>query len=352
MRVFITGITGRVGANVANHLANLGHEVVGLVWHDDRQPEKLERINAEIVFGDLTSSEDVRAAADGAEVVLHLGAAFQAGGPFTPEQYVDINVKGTFNVLEAALGLGDRLAHVIVTSTDATMDKYPPAGITQPLREDSLPLTSTSWYGYTKVLTEHLVDRYVRAESLPATVFRFAATWGPGEMLDFAGFHLRTFIGQLSGFVDSGGDSDGRVASVLDAMREVYEGDPHLVVACDAQGRPWKKHLVEVRDIMHAYEAAMCVPETFGKTYQIASAEPVRWDRFVPVMADRLGVPCSTFRLPIPPIAPTHYEYDISAARRDFGYAPTLRLEQMLEDAIRYRATGEGDIVPTRVGSG
>src|SRR5207302_1438035 len=116
---------------------------------------------------------------------LHLGAAFQAGGPFTPGQYFDTNVKGTFNILEAALALGDGLRHLIVTSTDATMEKYPPDGIAEPLSEDSLPLSTTGWYGYSKVLTEHLVDRYVRAERLPATIIRFANVWGAGEVLEF-----------------------------------------------------------------------------------------------------------------------------------------------------------------------
>lgn len=351
MRILITGITGRVGANVANSLAGAGHDVVGLVWAGDRQAAKLGLIDAEFVEGDLSSSADVARAADGAEAILHLGAAFQAGGPFTPEQYLDINVKGTFNVLEAALGLGDRLRHVIVTSTDATMEKYPPGGIDEPIREDSLPLTATSWYGYTKVLTEHLVDRYVRAESLPATVFRFANVWGAGEILDFPQFHMRHFISLL----EARRDDDPAVAETLRQLQREYAGEPHLIIARDAKGRAWKKHLVEVRDIVHAYEAAVGNPRTFGKTYQIASREAVRWDRLVPHMADRLGAPHADVRLPITHVVPTYYEYDLTAARRDFGYAPTLTPEQMFDDALEYRARGDaggratGEIVPTRL---
>ena len=107
LNILVTGITGRVGANVARHFLQQGHKVRGLVWPGDRQSDKLKQIGAEIVEGDLSSNPDVKAAANGQEVILHLGAAFQAGGPFTPEQYFDTNVKGTFNVLEAALGLGD-----------------------------------------------------------------------------------------------------------------------------------------------------------------------------------------------------------------------------------------------------
>ena len=72
--MLVTGITGRVGANVAQDLLDQGHEVRGFVWPGDRQSEKLEAIGAEIVEGDLASFEDVARAAEGMEVILNLGA--------------------------------------------------------------------------------------------------------------------------------------------------------------------------------------------------------------------------------------------------------------------------------------
>ena len=339
MRLLITGITGRVGANVAKRFVDLGHDVTGFVWPNDRQSEKVASIGADVIEGDLASNADVRRAADGAEAIFHLGAAFQAGGPFTPEQYIDINVKGTFNVLEAASN-SDRLQHVIVTSTDATMDKYPTDGIEEPIREDSLPLSATAWYGYTKVLTEHLVDRYVRAEALPATVFRFANAWGAGEALDFGQFNLQTFMDQLEGPKDP----DGRAAHAI--MSAAYSGDPHLIVAADRNGRSWKKHFVEVRDIIHAYENALCKPATFGNTYQIASREPFDWEVMIPYIAEKLDAPYTRVNLPI---TPSYYEYDLSAAKRDFGYDPPLSLRDMIDEAVAHRQSGAGSIIPTSV---
>ncbi len=339
MRILVTGISGRVGSNVAQRFVELGHEVVGFVWPGDRQADKVAQIGAEIIEGDLAINSEVAAAAECADVIFHLGAAFQAGGPFKPEQYFDINVKGTFNVLEAALNLGDRLKHVIVTSTDATMNKYPPYGIEEPIAESSLPLVTTQWYGYSKVLTEHLVNRYVLAESLPATIFRFANAWGAGEALEHPQFHLKTFIDQLSG---SNVPEQGRA---LKWMVEAYQGEPHLIVAQDVNGRPWKKHFVEVRDIVHAYERAIGNPATFGKVYQIASREPYRWDAVIPYMAERLNAPYSSVRLPI---TPTYYEYDLSTSQGDFGYDPPLTIRDMIDEAISHRS-GKGSIIPTTV---
>lgn len=340
MNILITGITGRVGANVARHFLSKGHNVRGFVWPGDRQSEKLAQVGAEIVEGDLALSADVSAAADGQEVILHLGAAFQAGGPFTPEQYFDTNVKGTFNVLEAALGLGDSLKHVMLTSTDATMQKYPPEGIANPIREDSLPLASTDWYGYTKVLDEHLVDRYVRHENLRATVIRFSNVWGAGEVLDFRQFHLKNFIAQF----ESRTDEEGKQA--YEQMKSAYEGDPHLIIACDRNGRPWKKQMIEVREIVHAYDKAVGNPNTFGKVYQLASKEPFTWDSIVPYMAEKIGAPTTRVNLPM---NPTFYEYDLSAAKNDFGYNPQLSVEEMVDEALKFRAGESQEIIPTQI---
>ena len=340
MKVLITGITGRVGANVARHFLQKGHSVRGFVWPGDRQSEKLQQVGAEIVEGDLASNADVKSAADGQEVILHLGAAFQAGGPFTPEQYFDTNIKGYFNVLEAALGLGDNLRHVILTSTDATMFKYPPGGIAEPIREDSLPLVTTEWYGYSKVVGEHLVDRYVRHENLRATVIRFANVWGAGEVLTFRQFHLKTFIDQLA----SGTDAEGKAA--YEAMCSEFKDEPHLVIACDRNGRPWKKHSIEVRDIVHAYDRAVGNANTYGKVYQIASKEPFTWDGIVPYIAEKTGAPMTRVNLPV---NPTFYEYDLSAARNDFGYSPELSVEQMVDEAVKFQQQGSGAVIPTRV---
>jgi UDP-glucose 4-epimerase len=340
MKVLITGITGRVGANVAQKYLHDGHQVRGFVWPGDRQAEKMQSIGAEIVEGDLANSAEVNAAAADQEVILHLGAAFQAGGPFTPEQYMDTNVKGTFNILEAALALGDRLKHVLVTSTDAIMSKYPPEGIETPIAENSLPLDTTSWYGYSKILCENLVERYCRHDGLRATVIRFANVWGAGEILKFPSFHLATFLKQFEGSQDKDGQQ------TYQRLQAEDDGGPRLIVARDRNGRPWKKHNIEVRDVVHAYERAVGNSNTFGKVYQIGAAQPFTWDELIPYMSQKTGIPYSTVDLAT---TPNYYEYDLSAARRDFGYDPQLSVFDMVDEAVRYNKEGGGGIIPTQV---
>lgn len=343
MKVLITGITGRVGANVAQNFLDRGHDVRGFVWPGDRQAEKMKAIGAEIVEGDLATSADVNAAAEDQEVILHLGAAFQAGGPFTPEQYFDTNVKGTFNVLEASLNLGEQLKHVLITSTDATMFKYPEGGIAEPIAEDSLALSSTDWYGYTKVLCENLLNRYRSQEDLRGTIIRFANVWGAGEILTFRQFHLSNFLTQFEGRTDDAGKA---TYEKLQEENAKSDGGPRLIVARDMNGRPWKKHQVEVRDIVHAYEQAVGNPKTFGNVYQLGSKEPFTWDVLIPYISEQTGIPYSTVDLAM---NPTFYEYDLSAARNGFGYNPSLTLNEMVDEAIRFNKEGGGGIIPTVV---
>src|SRR5687767_799238 len=126
MRILVTGVTGRIGANLAAALRRDEHEVRGLVWGRDPRIEKLAPLGLELIEGSLTSPEDTRRAAGGCEAIYHLGAAFQGGGPFTTDEYFEINVRGTFNMLEAARAQGDRLRHFVFSSTDAVYDKYVP----------------------------------------------------------------------------------------------------------------------------------------------------------------------------------------------------------------------------------
>ena len=141
-----------------------------------------------------------------------------------------------------------------------------------------------------------------------------------------------------------------------DAGRATYErlqaedardnGGQRLIVARDASGRPWKKHNIEVRDIVHAYEKIIGNPNTFGSVYQIGAKEPFTWDVLIPYMSEKTGIPYSVVDLAM---APNYYEYDLSAARNDFGYDPQLSVFDMVDEAVRYNEEGGGGIIPTRV---
>jgi len=330
MKVLVTGITGRIGANLAAALVAQDHTVRGLVWARDARVEKLEGLGVELQYGSLTDPDDVRRAVDSVEAVYHLGGAFQGGGPFTTDEYFEINVRGTYLMLEACRALGTQLKHLLFASTDALYDKYVPGGMTEPIDPDRTPRRPRGWYALSKSLGEELCHGYMRTSRMPVTVLRFALVVGAGEIADFHQFYL------------------SRLKETHKDLAPLWEqsgGDERLVVVRDERGRPWRKHIADVRDIVGACVAALGNEATYGETFQLAGPAPFTWDEAVPYLAERLGIPYveGTARG-----TPTYYEYDLSKLRRVLGYEPRYGINRMIDDAVAFKRGAAIGVLPTR----
>ena len=324
MSVLITGVTGRIGANLAGTLVKLGHSVRGLVWPRDPRIDKLDGLNVELVSGSLTNPEDVQRAIRGVGAVYHLGAAFQGGGPFSETDYFEINVRGTFNMLEAARAQ-DRPPRFIFAGTDAIYEKYVPGGLADPIREDLTPRRCRGWYALSKSLGEELCTGYWLTYELPVVVLRFCMVFGAGEILDFPQFHL----GGLKGRPE---------------FKGMHYGTERLVVLKDREGRPYKKHVADVRDIVQGCQLAMCAEDVSGEIIQLAGPGPFTWDEAVPYLSERLGVPYIEAALQGDP---TFYEFDLSKARRLLGFKPRYNIRRMIDDALAYRRGDDIGVLPT-----
>lgn len=341
MRTLVTGISGRIGANLATALLDAGHEVRGLVWPQDPRPEKLRLLDVELMHGDLVNPDDVRRAVDGIEVICHLGAAFQGGGPFTERQYLEINVQGTFNVLEAARQNAASLQHLFFASTDAAYIKYVPGGMSHPIREDEMPMLPKGWYPLSKLLGEDLCLGYHRTYDLPVTVFRFSMTVAGDELLDYRQFHLDHWLKVYEGM---SGEAAGQVYKELSAYRN---GRERLLLARDEQGRAYKKHIADVRDITLAFVDAIGVNEVIGEVFQLGGPGPFTWEEAIPYLAEKLGMEYVDLRLA--DHIPTFYEFDLAKAERVFGYRPQFDIYKMIDSAIACREGRAEDVIPTYV---
>ena len=324
MHVLITGITGRIGANLAASLIGEGHQVRGLVWPRDPRIEKLQHMDLDLQTGTITRTEDVRKAVEGVDAVYHLGAAFQGGGPFTEEEYFEINVRGTFNVLEAAKG-ADGPGSFVFASTDAVLDKYLPGGRAEPIREKVEPKAPADWYSLSKSMGEELCAGYVRMNVVPATILRFPYTVGPGEILDFPNFYL----------------SKSWEAYGLEAL---WQGEERLVLLKDGNGRPFKKHVADVRDVVDGLMAALGKPEAAGEAIQLAGPGPFTWDEAVPHLSEQIGLPYIEAAATKGP--PSFYEHDLTRARTLLGWEPRYNIITMIDDALAFRRGEDIGVLP------
>jgi UDP-glucose 4-epimerase len=343
MKVLITGISGRIGANLAKALIDEGHEVRGLVWEKDLRLEKLEGLPVELVEGSLVNLSDVNKAAAGVEAICHLGAAFQGGGPFSNEDYFEINARGTFNMLEAARENMANLKHFFFASTDATYEKYPPGGLSEPIREDEMRQKPGGWYALSKVLGEEMCRGYYRSYQLPISIFRFAFVAAGDEILNFSQFRLDHWQNAYAN------RTTGGAAETHQQLVGFGNAGERLLIARDENGRSYKKHLADVRDIVLGFLSALGKPGAIGETFQLAGPKPFTWEETVPYLAQKLGVDYVDVQLA--ENTPTYYEFDLSKGARLIGYQPQFDIFKMIDSAIAFRQGAVSDIIPTQITS-
>jgi UDP-glucose 4-epimerase len=324
MRVLVTGITGRIGANLAAALVAQGHQVRGLVWARDARVEKLQGLGLELIEGTLTVDEDVRRAVDGVDAICHLGGAFQGGGPFTPAEYFEINVRGTFLMLEAARQQ-EGLHRFVFASTDAQYEKYVPGGMTAPVTEET-PRRPRGWYALSKSVGEELCQGYWRTFQLPVVTLRFSLVVGAGEIVDFRQFYL------------------GKQLATLPELAPLWTGEERLLVMRDPQGRAYKKHIADVRDIVHGCLCALEAPGASGEVFQLGGPAPFTWEEVVPYLAERLGMAYVEARVMG---TPTYYEYDLTKAREVLGFLPQYDIFRMIDDALAFKEGQAIGVLPT-----
>ena len=182
--VFITGACGFIGSRLVETLVARGAHVTALAFYDARGSRGwLDELSTDIskdlkiVAGDVRDAEQMRRLVPKEGVVFHLAALI--GIPYSydaPRSYVDTNITGTLNLLEAARAANARRILVISTS-----EVYGTA-LRVPIDEDH-PLQAQSPYSATKIAAEKLTESYVRSFDLPAVVVRPFNTFGPRQSL-------------------------------------------------------------------------------------------------------------------------------------------------------------------------
>ena len=181
-KVLITGADGFIGSHLTEALVRQGHEVRAFTlynsfsswgWLDHCAPDV--RGNFEVFQGDIRDPNGVRTAMQGCDAVLHLAALIAIPYSYhSPDTYVDTNVKGTLNVLQAARDLGvSRLVHTSTSEVYGTAQSVP---ITE-----SHPLQGQSPYSATKIAADQLAYSFYASFGLPVVIARPFNTYGPRQ---------------------------------------------------------------------------------------------------------------------------------------------------------------------------
>ena len=193
--VLVTGADGFIGSHLVEALIDEGCKVRAFVyynsfnswgWLDSLSKEVLDKI--EIFSGDIRDPNGVRTAVKGVDIIFHLAALIAI--PFSyhsPDSYIDTNIKGTLNVLQAAKDFS--IGKVLVTSTSEVYG----TAITVPI-DESHPRQGQSPYSATKIAADAIAESFYRSFGLPVTIVRPFNTFGPRQS---ARAVIPTIIGQL-----------------------------------------------------------------------------------------------------------------------------------------------------------
>lgn len=181
-KVLVTGADGFIGSHLVEKLLDEGCQVKAFCyynsfnswgWLDSFPREKLDQI--EVFTGDIRDPNGVRTAMQGIDVVFHLAALIAI--PFSyhsPDSYIDTNVKGTLNIVQAAKDLGTE--RVLVTSTS---EVYGTAQFV-PITEQH-PRQPQSPYSGSKIGADCIAESFYRSFGTPITIVRPFNTYGPRQ---------------------------------------------------------------------------------------------------------------------------------------------------------------------------
>ncbi|NQV96277.1 MAG: SDR family NAD(P)-dependent oxidoreductase [Acidimicrobiaceae bacterium] len=182
VKVLVTGADGFIGSHLVEELVLKGMSVRAFVlynsfgslgWLDEINPEIRQSI--EIFAGDIRDPNGVRRAMQGCETVLHLAALIAIPYSYhSPDTYIDTNIKGTLNILQAARDL--EVKRIIHTSTSEVYGtaQYVPI-------DEKHPLNAQSPYSASKIGADQLAYSFYSSFATPVVTVRPFNTYGPRQ---------------------------------------------------------------------------------------------------------------------------------------------------------------------------
>ncbi len=319
--VFLTGGAGRIGIRVLKLLLKRGYTVKALVHR--HEPEGISGV--EIVRGDIQNQKQMKEAVKGSQIICHLAASFDMFPPriFEKENNTQFDniIRGTYNLLEAANGLQD-LDIFLFTSTDAVY-------ATGPKRWDS-PITEDTelfpcpdrFYALAKGVGESLCINYGKTFGLPWIVIRINWALTSDELLKIFEYEF---------WED---DIEPEAKKLLG--RKLANGKG-VFAPLDKNGESVVDQIADPDDTAEGIALAIDKCRTAkNNIFNIAAPVPFRYLDVIDKVASGLGVPWESGK--VSGFEP--YEISNEKAKRMLGYTPRYTIEQMIDKALRKRASG------------
>lgn len=312
----VTGGAGFIGSHLTRELLARGARVVVLDDFNDFYDPRLKEANLEPFQdqpGFTLHRADIRDAAAVRTIVAQHAGELATGGILhlaaragvrpslaQPRLYMETNVTGTLNLLEAAREHGVR--KFVFASSSSIYGERPSSG---PFREDQDVSRPISPYGWTKAAGEALLHTFSKLYGVQVVVLRFFTVYGPAQRPDLA-IHKFT--------------------------RLIERGEPVPVFGDGSSQRDY----TYVDDTLLGLLGALEYAQTPFEVFNLGESRAVPLSRLIELLEEALGKKARVERLPWQPgdVSLTHA--DISKARRSLGYQPTIPIEEGLRRFVAW----------------
>ena len=314
-KVLVTGADGFIGSHLAEHLVMLGVNVRAMAYYNsfnswgwlDTLPAQVLK-GMEVVSGDVRDPSFVRQAVAGRDVVFHLAALIAIPYSYhSPGSYIDTNVKGTLNVVEAARDLG--VEKVVHTSTSEVYGsaQYVPI-------DERHPLHGQSPYSASKIGADQIALSFQLSFGTPVAILRPFNTFGPRQSLRAV---IPTIISQIAA---------GRKTINLGALHPTRDFN-------------------YVEDTVSAFLDVAASDETVGMVINSGSGREISIGELVPKIADLMKsgveVACDKERLRPENSEVNRLLADNTLLKKLTRWTPQFTLEAGLEKTITWFTQAE-----------
>jgi nucleoside-diphosphate-sugar epimerase len=273
----------------------------------------------EVVQGSVSDAAFVEEAVKGMDAVCHLATTKE-----DREGFIDVSVRGTFNLLDASRECG-HIKQFILAGGDASLGIffYPNP---EPLTESSPLRAYPGYYAFSKVLEETMCNQYSIQYQLPVTILRFSWIQDEDDILAYMTLAKPNFGGPAWQDLAETPEQKGFFEKGMDGVGLLRHPD----------GTPYTRHIVGVKDVVQAFLLALGDPLAAGQTFNIAAPEPFRYDELSAYIGEKLDLPVIDFTLD----GCYDFSIDISRARDALGYVPQYDARAIVDDAIAFRESG------------
>lgn len=307
MKLLVTGLTGKVGSHFLpafRATPRFSRWTVRAICHN----RGIDDPAVEVVRGSLSDAAMVRTAMEGVTHVLHMAAVKES-----PDQAMDVGVKGMFNLLEAFRAAPTSRQFMLIGGDCSVGHIF--HAYDSPITEASPRRAYPGCYALTKVIEEVMLEQYRIQYGIDGCCLR--APWIM-EKDDFR--HVLSFREQFGGPAWS----DLLSARDIDNFAQA-EAIPLLR---DSAGAPLKRNFVHVSDLVSAILVALNNPAAAGQLFNISMDRPVDYAEAADYLRATRGLPAA------PVATPYHSNWlDNAKARKVLGWRPLVDLAELIDRA-------------------